>query len=64
MLHFSGLTRGGDGYYCIAIPREEIAFRQSDDSEYGWVPVDAVKTYASPLQARFGLGEKKLIADP
>lgn len=53
-----------DGYYYIAIPREEIAFRQSDDSEYGWVPVDAVKTYASPLRARYGLGEKKLIADP
>ena len=53
-----------DGYYYIAIPREEIAFRQSDDSEYGWVPVEAVKTYASPLRARYGLGEKKLIADP
>lgn len=53
-----------NGYYYVAIPQGEISWRQEDGEIYGWVKTDAVKTYASPLQARYGMGEIKLIADP
>lgn len=51
-----------DGYYCVSVPRGEASWHQDAEGQCGWVPADQVKTYPSPLQARLGMGERKLIA--
>lgn len=53
-----------NGYYYVSIPQGEISWHQEDGAAFGWVKTDALKTYTSPLQARYGMGATKLIADP
>ena len=57
MMHI--LLRKNDWLY-VAVPQGAVGWTFDPDAAYGWVDAAKIKTYASPLQARYQQPEAKL----